>query len=245
MALSTGSQTARNGFLNEDDIVNKFNNWQTDNEARLWLEIMGYIIDEIEYVRAVKLHGHKTDVQAQVTIKIKEAIDCQNMQIKLVTIKSGFNQIDKRWVSNYVELWEMPENIVNILKKYCGELPPTINNPKDPRRMFINEFTELERTELRNWLTENKALIVNDILKGRGQFAAEWMLVAQKLQTNARWILRPMNFCINFFGNGGIEFTDRGNIRIGNIGVQRKGGDGGAKTAQMLQFKIDPTLLFD
>ncbi len=69
--------------------------------------------------------------------------------------------------------------------------------------------------------------------------------MAQKKDSNARWILKPMEYCIHFFGSGEIEFTNRGNIKIGKIGVQRKGGDGGAKTAQMLQFKIDPTLLFD
>jgi hypothetical protein len=64
-----GSQTAKNGFLNEDDIVSKFNNWQNDIDAQKWLLIMQYQIEDIEYVRAVKLSGHKTDVQAQVTIK--------------------------------------------------------------------------------------------------------------------------------------------------------------------------------
>lgn len=244
MAISIGSETAKNGFRNEDDIVNKFNDWKCDKEAQLWLGIMGYNLDDIEFVKAVKIHGHKTDVQAQVTIKLKDAIDVQNMQVKLVTIGKGFNQIDKRWVDNYVALWNMPNGIASILKRYCGELPPSISNPRDKRRMFINEFTKDERDSIFKWLTDNKSMIVNDILKGRGQFAAEWMLVAQKKATNARWVLKPINYCINFFGNDAVAYTKQGNIRIGNIGIQRKGGDGGAKTAQMLQFKIDPTLLF-
>jgi hypothetical protein len=33
------------------------------------------------------------------------------------------------------------------------------------------------------------------VLKGRGQFAAEWMLVAQKTSTNARWVLAA-NKCL-------------------------------------------------
>ncbi len=37
-----GSQTAKNGFLNEDDIVDKFNNWNTDEDAQKWLSIMQY-----------------------------------------------------------------------------------------------------------------------------------------------------------------------------------------------------------
>ena len=91
-----GSQTAKNGFLNEDDVVNKFNVWRSDEDAQKWLLIMQYNLNEIEYVKAVKLSGYKTDVQAQVTIKLKDAIDCQNLQVKLVSNKKGFNQIDKR-----------------------------------------------------------------------------------------------------------------------------------------------------
>jgi len=244
MALSIGSETAKNGFRNEDDIVDKFNNWECDKEAKLWLGVMGYNLTDIEFVKAVKIHGYKTDVQAQVTIKVKSAIDVQNMQVKLVSIGKGFNQIDKRWVDSYIPLWDMPTNIVNILKRYCGEIAPNIPAPRDKRRMFADEFTTADRADIFKWLTDNKSMIVNDILKGRGQFAAEWMLVAQKKATDARWVLKPMNFCINFFGNGPVTYTKKGNIRIGNIGIQRKGGDGGKPSANMLQFKIDPTLLF-
>jgi hypothetical protein len=240
-----GSQTARNGFLNEDDIVNKFNDWKIDEDAKKWLLIMQYNLDEIEFVKAVKLSGFKTDVQAQVTIKLKDAIDVQNLQVKLVSNLQGFNQIDKRWVDNYVEMWNIPNDVVSILKRYTGENTPTILNPQDKRRMFADEFDENEQRLILKWLNENKSLIVSDILKGRGQFAAEWMLVAQKLKNNSRWILKPMNFCMNYFGNGDIEITKRGNFKIGRITMQRKGGDGGRNTANMLQFKLNPAELFD
>ena len=240
-----GSQTAKNGFKNEDDIVDKFNNWNQDEDARKWLLIMQYNLEEIEYVKAVKLSGQKTDVQAQVTIKLKEAIDVQNLQVKLVSNEKGFNQIDKRWVDKYVELWQIPATIVNIIKRYSGELPPTIENPKDKRRMFANEFSTAEQQSILTWLNQNKSLIVSDILKGRGQFSAEWMLVAQKVKLNSRWVLKPMNFCLNYFGNGEIVMTKQGNFSIAKIGMQRKGGDGGRPTANMLQFKINPAELFD
>ncbi len=139
-----GSQTAKNGFLNEDDIVNKFNNWQLDEDAQKWLLIMEYELEEIEYVKALKLSGCKTDVQVQVTIKLKEAIDAQNLQVKLVSNPKGFNQIDKRWINKYIEMWNIPEQIVSILKRYTGEIAPSTDNPKDNRRMFANEFTSRE-----------------------------------------------------------------------------------------------------
>ena len=240
-----GSQTAKNGFLNEDDIVNKFNNWNNDTDSQKWLLIMQYNLEEIEYVKAVKLSGYKTDVQAQVTIKLKDAIDVQNLQVKLVSNLKGFNQIDKRWTDKYIELWAMPDNIASIFKRYTGEIAPTVKNPKDERRMFANEFTDCEQKDALEWLNNNKTLIVSDILKGRGQFAAEWMLVAQKLHKDSRWILKPMNYCLNHYSNGEVVITNQGNFRIAKIGMQRKGGDGGRETAKMLQFKINPAELFD
>ncbi len=153
--IKRGSQTAKDGFKNEDDIVKKFNNWKKDKDAQAWLILMKYKLSEIEHVEAVKLSGFKTDVQVQVIIKLKKAIDVENLQVKLVSNPKGYNHIDKRWV------------------------------------------------------------------------------------------LKPMNFCLNFFGNEEIEITDRENFKIGRITMQRKGGDGGRVTAKMLQFKINPAELFD
>lgn len=240
-----GSQTAKDGFRNENDIIAKFNNWKYDEDARQWLTLMNYKLDEIEYVKAVKIAGYKTDVQVQVTIKLKEAIDVENLQVKLVSNTRGFNQIDKRWIDNYREMWDIPDDIVSILKRYTGEVKPNIINTQDERRMFANEFTPNEQNLIVSWLRESKSLIVSDILKGQGRFAAEWMLVAQKAENNARWILKSMNYYLNYFGNGEIIITPKGNFKIGKITMQRKGGDAGRQTAQMLQFKINPALLFE
>ncbi len=40
--VERGSQTAKNGFRNEDDIVRKFNDWKNDKDAQVWLIIMKY-----------------------------------------------------------------------------------------------------------------------------------------------------------------------------------------------------------
>jgi len=57
--------------------------------------------------------------------------------------------------------------------------------------------------------------------------------------------LKPINIVTNHFGNGEVVITKLGNIKIGRITMQRKGGDGGRETAKMLQFKINPAELFD
>jgi hypothetical protein len=94
--IEPGLQTAREGLRNEDDIVKKFNDWKKDKDAQAWLILMKCKLIEIEYMEAVKISGYKTDVQVQVTIKLKKAINVENLQVKLVSNPKGFNQIDKR-----------------------------------------------------------------------------------------------------------------------------------------------------
>lgn len=240
-----GSMTAKNGFRNEQEVANCFNEWKTNKLAQEWLKILGYKIEEIESVKAEVLSGYKTDVTVMVSIQLKKAIDVQNLQVKLVSNKKGFNQIDKRKVSKYTEMWNIPDFEKYILERYTGEKAPNISNPRDKRRMFADEFNQEEQDSIIKWLNNNRINIVTDIMKGRGRFAAEWMLVIMKLGDCSKWILKPMNYCMNFFGGGNIYITSRGNFKIGRITMQRKGGDGGRDSAKMLQFKIDPTELLE
>ncbi len=244
--VKKGSETAKAGFQNEEDVVRIFNQWQTNQLAKDWLEAMNYNLNDIEYVKAEKIKGSfKADIQVQVKviIKLQSLIDCQNIQVKLVSNEKGFNQIDKRWLAKYREMWDIPNNVYKILQYYVGELLPYKSNTKDKRRMFINEMRDDEKSILLKWVEENKYLIISDILKGRGQFSAEWILVIKK--TNfLEWVLKPINIVMNYYLNGNVEISNSGNIHIGKITVQRKGGDGGRDTSKMLQFKLDPTELF-
>ena len=240
-----GSQTAKDGFKNEQEICDKFNNWQFDNEAIQWLTIMQYDLKEIEYVKAVVLHGFKSDVNVQVQVKFKSVIDTENIQVKLVSNLKGFNQIDKRWLSHYKDMWNIPDDIYKLLQYYTGELKPYRQNIRDSRRMFMDEFTIDEQDSVLQWLSNNKTLILSDIIKGRGQFSAEWVLVAQKIKNNARWVFVNINQALQYYSLGDVRISPRGSIYIGNVTMQRKGGDGGRDTANMLQFKLDPTLLFE
>ncbi len=243
--VKLGSATAKSGFRNEDDIVAKFNDWQQDEDAQKWLKIMGYPIDEIEKVEAVKLHGYKTDVQVQITIYMKKAMAAENLSVKLVSNPQGFNQIDKRWVDKYVEMWEIPADITKILKLFTGEITLTKTELKDKRRMFFNEMSESDQTKIIDYFTKNKILVVSDILKGRGKFSAGWMLVALVTNGESRWVLKSINHAMNVFADGEVRITSQGSLKIGKIGMQRKGGDAGRDTSKMLQFKINPVELFN
>ena len=240
-----GSKTAKSGFKNEESIANKFNLWKKDHGAQHWLKVMGYKLKDIEKVKAKILHGYKTDVQVQITIYFKDLISAENLSIKLVSNPKGFNQIDKRWVESYRELWEIPNDIAQSLKFFTGELKSKNINLKDSRRMFINEFGRNTQNKIIDFFEKKKVLIVSDLLKGRGQFSAGWMLVVIKNNTKGKqWILKSINHVINHYSEGDITISPRGSLMIGRITMQRKGGDSGRPSANMLQFKINPAELF-
>ena len=50
---------------------------------------------------------------------------------------------------------------------------------------------------------------------------------------------------MNVFGAGDVCLSPRKSLNIGKILMQRKGGDNGRPTANMLQFKINPVELFE
>lgn len=243
-----GSQVAKNGFKNEKQVAEKFNRWESDADAQQWLGLMGYDLTKIEKVYATTKvpKKSKTDVQIQVTVYYKDAIDAQNLQVKLVSnSRNGFNQVDRRWVSACVEQWGMPNEVAEIFRYFSGEYKPKIQAPKDERRMFMTEFSQKEQMLVLNWLEENKVMIVSDILKGRGEFAAEWILVAKNTEQGTAYIFRSMNYYMNKMGNGPVEITSKGSIKINKITLQRKGGDGGRLSANQIQFKVNPLLLFE
>lgn len=244
--VSLGSKTAKSGFENEDDVVAKFNNWQKDLDAQEWLIAMNYKIDEIESVTAVKVPGHhKADVKIQVSIKLKKAIGLENISLKLVTTSTGFNQIDKREIDKYVEMWDIPPDITEALRLFTGKIRPTVKGLKDPRRMLLTEMPKKIQNKIIEFFSKNKILIVSDLLKGNDEFSADWFMVVWKIPNeNPKWIIKDINFVLNFYGDGEVSITKQGSLAIGKIGMQRKGGDGGRPSSQMLQFKINPLVLF-
>jgi len=244
--IKLGSRTARKGFKTEKDIVKKFNNWRGDEDAQQWLTVMGYDLKKIEKVKAIIITGsHKTDVQVQITIYFKEAVAVENLSVKLVSNPQGFNQVDKRWVDKYVEMWNIPENITEALKLFTGEIKPGRKNLKDHRRVFLDEMEAKTQKFIVDFFSKNKILIISDILKGSDEFPVNWMMVVlKKKNEKPEWILKHINYVLNVFGSGDVRITAQGSLKIGKITMQRKGGDAGRETSKMLQFKINPMELF-
>ena len=239
-----GSKTARAGFSNEKDIRDKFNNWKTDLDAQDWLNSLGHQTKNIKLVIASKApHGIKPDILVEIT-------DNQNhktqawISIKLVSnISQGFNQVDKRWVDDYSKLWSIPAGVSDLLKLFTGDRPHTIKNSRDIRRLFLTEFSFSDQQLIKNFFTANKGLVISELFEGRG-IKANWMMVTAKSEENVYWKIQPMSLALNIFSTGPVTITAQGSLKIGTVTMQRKGGDNGRNTANMLQFKANPLLLF-
>ena len=272
-----GSLTAKGGFANERNICEKFLNWKSDKDSQDWLKQMGYKIENIRHLKAEviptsisikqasyfgiskeKFHDSikykKADLQINVVIEIDSVIYTENISLKKANINSDYNQVDKRRVKTYQELWGFDDNISKWLKLFTGEyLPKDYKNQinyeklKKSNRIFFNEIPDIELKKIIEFFTKNKILIICDILKGRGGFSSEWILVTETHPETAcnchpKWILRDINYAINHYSQGDVILAPRGSLNIGKITMQRKGG---TPDPNSLQFKIHPLELFD
>ena len=70
----TGSEIAKGGFNNEQEVADKFNNWKKDLDAQKWLELMMYNLDEITSVKAEKIggKGYKSDINVTINVTIQK-----------------------------------------------------------------------------------------------------------------------------------------------------------------------------
>jgi hypothetical protein len=261
-----GSYTAKGGFSNESDIVLKFRNYLNDSEAQLWLSIMGYDFTKIQRVLAHHIPPRinkttasglgvpminyeesmtfkKADIQIKIEIIINGTSFIENISLKKSNSTAGYNQVDKRSVDKYKKLWGIPDTVVYTLKLYTGELPPEkVYFLKDSRRMYLHEISDNKVEELIEFFNKNKVLIFNDVLRGRGALSAEWMLVTRNNSGVIDWVLKDINFVCNYFSSGNVEITKKGNLKVGRMIIQRKGG---TPDPTSLQFKINPLELFD
>lgn len=265
-----GSKTAKGGFKNEINIVEKFNNWKTDTHAQEWLKIMDYDIRSLDSLEAIQIptvlnknnlslyniskeeyekfiRYKKADAQIKLIIKIGDIVKYEYISIKKANKNADFNQIDKRTVDFYQSMWGFDDEIAEYLKLFTGETKPEKSifiNLKDERRVYLNEMPLLVQTKIVNFFDENKFLVISDILKGRGGLSAGWMLVTRNDSKSKvlDYVLKDINTTINFYCNGDVHITNKGSLFVGKIFMQRKGG---TPDPTKLQFKFGPCQLFE
>ncbi len=268
-----GSMTAKGGFLNEAAICDKFINYQSDNEAKKWLKVMGYNPDKIQTLSAFQIPVRinlekalslgvsrekyeetikfkKADIQVRVEIVIENILHIENISLKKANRSAGFNQVDKRPVLTYQEMWGFSDSIAKWLRVFTGDIAPdqilskqALQHIKDERRLFLTEIPKKNLAEIIAFFQANITLVMSDILRGRGGLSAEWFLVTRKNgDSSLDWILKDINTVVNFYVQGGVSLSPRGSLKIGRATMQRKGG---TPDPTSLQFKINPLELFE
>ncbi|STZ00775.1 R.HinP1I restriction endonuclease [Moraxella lacunata] len=264
-----GSVTAKGGFDNEKTIVAKFNDYKNDTHVQAWLTIMGYNTDNIQTLNAMHIPTRlnknkatqfgisaeqfdltqkykKADLQIQLTIKIDDIIYRENISLKKADLSANFNQIDKRAVSTYQQMWGFDDDIAKTLKQFTGEILPTEEEQallKDKRRWYLTELPSSDTQKLLEFLSANKYLIISDIIKGRGMLCAEWFLVSRFCGDGTiDYCLKNINEVINHYAQGDVQISPKGSLIIGRLTAQRKGG---TPDPTSLQFKIKPLDIFN
>jgi len=238
-AFVFGSRTARAGFENEVEIADAINAWNTNEDGRWILKEIGIDTDSINSVNAKTISGHKSDVVVNI-INTCGKSSTVGIQVKLVSNKRGYNQIDKRWTDNYQNLWNMPETVTNALKLYTGEESHSAVESRDERRLFADELEACDSKLILDFLWNNKGVISKTVFRGDSKYPADWMIVVQNHELIRRIFVFDINIVMGFYFDEMPTITRRGNFKFGKVTIQRKGGDRGRDTAKMLQFKIDP-----
>ena len=244
------SETAKGGFRNEEWIASQFNDHKRSHWAEGWLKTMGYGLDSIDHICSQTTRKMGFFNKADVLVLAENNVEW----ISVKKFTASFSQIDKKWTDAYAKLWNMPEDVKGIFKKYCGEkehrpsdmLGETqLRQISDRRRFRMDELSGAQRERVLDFLDDNRRKIVRDVIAGSGKASAKWMLLVEERNGSPyRSTVLPIDAVIGYC-TGVAAITTQGNLKLGKLTIQRKGGDAGKPTAQMLQFKFSPRGLFD
>ena len=156
---------------------------------------MGYDPDKIDYVKAIQIPTRikkedikkfgfseeeyeklmrfkKTDIQVQIRliIRVNNALKVENLSLKKANSDADYNQVDKRWVNSYKEMWHFDDEIALALKLFTGEIPPSthremlkvsVSQLRDKRRVFLTELKDDMVQKIISFFTRNKILVVS------------------------------------------------------------------------------------
>ena len=233
------SDIAKSGFITEDQVANEFNNWKYSTITPRWFKQMK--LSDIKHVTARTTRSLGKNTKADILVTVNET----QVGISVKKFKASFNQIDKRRIDSYVKMWNIPNNISILLRQYCGEegfrpMDHNQSNVRDSRRYFLTELDPSDQNALLDFFTKNQRQIIHDILRGNEYPRVDYMLVVQKNGDGLKQSkIIDINLVIEYL-LGSVHITKRGSLKMGKITIQRKGGDAGKSSAQMLQFKFSP-----
>lgn len=233
------SQTAKNGYKEEQLVCNDLNNETIKN---VFVSMLGNNYDKCIVVAG----NHKSDIQSENKI----------LRGQVKKYKRGqFQQLDRHCVSTIIEI--IPElNKDSQILKDLFEYPllpngTHVDKSKNIKKLCNSNYTQDTLDNLLNLLNKCKKRILEYAFYGSNLeiqpeylFGVEYenskrnKIVVFKIETVIKY-LETLNFKIS---------PRKTCILLGNdstISLQRKGGDGGRKSSNQLQFKLILSNLID
>ena len=147
------------------------------------------------------------------------------ISVKTVT-DASFHQLDRRWLSDWQKILNMPEDIYEVL------LDSILRKAKDPKAVFI---LPKDRDKISKFIKDNLSVILKEIFI-RDEDDLKILIIWNK--RNNVLCMFNIQDVISFFIKQPISFSNEGIIKIGKyITIQRKGGNG----SRIKKPKTDPT----
>ena len=230
-----GSIIARNGYLEEEYLVNKLN--EDTQLIKLLEEFTGKNIIN----NAIKIKGNKkSDINISgINIQHKKTKDKQ------------FGQIHRHYVDHLINKVPELENCKYMLKNLCekpiNEETKLCDKKYNIKKINNINYTENEIDNLINLIEKNKRNIINYAFHGSEEkFTPELFSISLFTKdTREKLIFWKMNDIIEYLMKSKVNIKKSQTvIEISNgLTFQRKGGDGGKKGSNNFQFKFIPSSL--
>ena len=241
-----GSEIAKSGFNNEYDIVEMFNNWKENPDAKRMLKQMGYELSELsdDDVLASKIRG---TVKPDIKISIKG--EDKFISAKKYVPHADYNHVARSSVYSYHEVFKFSQFTLECLQVFTGECLPSenpnilakdLNSIKSHKRANLREIKGDYVESVLGFFENNLKNILDYVFCGDG-IRPDYMIITEAA-SRSKYYLIPMSEVVDFYlGDGSVSISPRGSLSIGNfITVQRKGGKGSPTN---LQFKFKPSAI--
>jgi hypothetical protein len=173
----------------------------------------------------------------------------KGISMKTYKPEVSFSQANRGSLETYVEELGMSYGVAETLRFFV------VKNHQGERTM-LNEAPISAQDELLLFFQLYQRLIISHVLRGKakGVLKADWLLLHEtkdedwisKVGNRDCWHLYPMATVIDCCCSEAPSITKAGNLILGlGLTLQRKGGDGGAKSANDLQFKLNPKMIHE
>ncbi len=240
---SVQSEAAHRGLDAEQALIERINNRDPDC---VW--IVEECCDTEGYGNfKAKKPGNREKPDVLIYDDPSDILAMKGISMKTYKPEVSFSQANRGSLETYVEELGMSYGVAETLRAFV------VKNHQGERTM-LNEAPISAQDELLRFFQLYQRQIISHVLRGKakGVLKADWLLLHEakdadwinKVGQRELWHLYPMSQVIDCCCSESPAITKAGNLTLGlGLTLQRKGGDGGAKTANDLQFKLNPKMI--